>query len=454
VSVIQIPAYTHAILSPSKAAQWLNCMGSIGITKELPRTSSKYAAEGTVYHDVTRRALIEGKDCDAYVGDKYEVEGFKFTVDDDNAEAAQRYVDEIRAIPGKRFIEVELEYSHLLGLPKFIEVNGEQVPGGAGTGDFVGIDYENRVVHSVDLKFGRGDIVYASYVKPDTDTREPNEQLALYGAAAAARFDLVGITDDWLVKMAISQPRANHYDSHNMTVGELKAWVASKRAAANRAYVLYTWGPERIDLNDLKAGDKQCRWCPLSGNCKAQTNKIMDRFPKGHAAQAMPALLTLDDTQLAEVLDSADEIERYLSAARANGLQRALSGHTLPNWKVVTGRRGNRELPDEPETARVELSVEAMTQIGVEDAEETGQIPIQDAIHFAIGESAYKPRTLKTVKQLEGALSKKAPLLWAALQPHITQSDGKPSLERIEDSRPPIANLTPEFPTPNAAGLL
>jgi hypothetical protein len=440
VAVIHtIPESIHALLSPSKAHQWLACTGSLAATKGIPNKASRYAAEGTVYHDVARRALTEDKDCAAYVGDRYQVGEFEFTVDADNAEEAQKYVDRVRAIPGKRYVEVDLEYSQLLGVPR--EHGGSAtcagIPVAAGTGDAVVLDYEHSMVWSVDLKFGRGDIVYA----------KENPQLRLYGAAAVERFAILGIDDSWRITMAIDQPRVNHYDSETITVGELRAWVAAQRLAANRAYTLWA-SPHLFSESDLTPGEKQCRWCPLSGNCPAQADKILSMFPKGHAAEAVPKLTQIDDVDLATSLDLADEIEHWLSAVRAEGLKRALEGRTLPNWKVVEGRRGNRNLDED---ARVQLDVAALHEIGVEGDEPTA-LPVDDALHLALGDAAYKPRELLTVAKLQKPLEKKAPLLWAALQPHITQADGKPGLARIEDPRPPQPIATLEFPAVSETG--
>lgn len=452
-AVITIPESAHAILSPSKAHMWLTCKGALGAAKGKPRKPpSRHAAEGTVYHDVARRALVEGRQCKAMVGDRYQVDGFEFTVDADNAEYAQGYVDRIRAIPGKRFIEVDLEYSALLGVPKNAAYGASEgdeqypdYPVAAGTGDCIVLDYDNRIVWGVDLKFGRGDIVYASELVPGTDERRINPQGGLYLAAAVARYALLGIEDDWKVIFVIDQPRANHYDRHTMTVGELKAWTRAQRDAANRAYVLWTWGPERVGVEDLTPSEKACRWCPLSGNCKAQDEKILGQFPKGHAAEVIPTLTQMDDVQIADALDRADEIEHWLSAVRAEGLARALQGHVLPNWKLVQGRRGNRSLPEDVATTRVQLDVPTLREMGV-DADEPTALPIEDAVHFALGNGAYKPRELLTVAKLQKPLEKKAPLLWAALQAHITQSEGKPALERMEDPRPPLAMGGVEFP--------
>lgn len=445
-SVIQIPESVHAILSPSKAHMWLACAAALGAVKDLPRRPpSRYAAEGTVYHDVARRALIEDKDCAAYIGDHYLVDGFEFTVDADNAEFAQEYVDAVRAIPGSRRIEVDLEYSKLLQVPKQIADlvlpdGGAQpvIPVAAGTGDCVVVDHDNKIIWVIDLKFGRGDIVYA----------KENPQLRLYGAAAVARYELLGIEDDWKVSMAIHQPRARHFDSEVITVAELKAWTAAQVAKANEAFTLWQ-SPHLITEARFTPGEKQCRWCSLSGNCKAQNQKVLDRFPKGHAAEATGSAHTLDAVELAAALDEADFIEAYLSALRANALARALSGEVLPNWKVVEGRRGARQLDTE---AHVKLSVEAQLEIGIEDPEQENAIPVSDALHFALGDGAYKPRDLKTATQLQKPLEKKAPLLWAALQGCITQADGKPSLEKMEDPRPPLPVMTHEFPLTQTAG--
>ncbi len=456
--LIQIPESVHAILSPSKAHMWLTCAGALGASKGLPNKPSRYAAEGTVYHDVSRRALLEDKDCSAYVGDRYKVGEFEFVVDEDNAEKAQEYVDLVRSLPGKRFVEVELEYSKLLpGVPRAAAIIDEkgnvvgEVPVAAGTGDGVVIDYDAKVIYGVDLKFGRGDIVYASTIDPETGKKLPNPQVAIYMAAAVRKYQLLGIEDDWLTVGMISQPRANHFDKHEMSVGELRAWMAAQAPAANRAYTLWA-SPHLVSLSDLTPGEKQCRWCPKSGNCEAQTNKILDKFPKGHAAAVIPMLNGFDDVQIAEHLDLADEIEHWLSAVRADGLRRALAGHVLPNWKMVMGRRGNRALPEEVDTVRVQLDEPTLAEIGVEEIEGPQALPIKDAIVLAAGNAAYAPAKLKTVAQLQKVLEKKAPMLWAALQEHVTQADGKPSLERMEDPRPPMAIVSQEFPQLEPAG--
>ncbi len=203
--MISIPDSVHALLSPSKAHMWLACSGALAAGKDIPPSPpSRYASEGTAYHDVARRALVENKDCNRYVGDKYEVEGFKFTIDADNAEFAQQYVDQIRALPGKRLVEVDLEYSHLLGLPKVVPdgVGDEpfsRQPVAAGTGDSVNIDYDAKVIYVTDLKFGRGDIVYA----------KENPQLRLYGIVTVIKYQVVTASAGGIAALRCQLPAAD-----------------------------------------------------------------------------------------------------------------------------------------------------------------------------------------------------------------------------------------------------
>ena len=42
----------HAVLSPSKANQWLHCTPSVMLESEFPDLGSDYAREGTVAHEL------------------------------------------------------------------------------------------------------------------------------------------------------------------------------------------------------------------------------------------------------------------------------------------------------------------------------------------------------------------------------------------------------------------
>lgn len=389
----------HTILSPSKGAMILRCAAALAAGKGVKDTPSQYAAEGTAYHEVAAWALEHQTTCANRVDDIVEADGFKFMIDEENAAHAQTYVDAIRRIPGVQYYEVRLDTSEVVG-----------VPGQGGTGDAVTLDFDASTIHVDDLKFGRGEVVFA----------EKNEQLMQYGAAALLKHDLA---HDWkFIKLGIHQPRLGHYSEHTYTVEEVRAWVAANQARFQRAYWLYQQ-PDQIAASDYAPGEKQCRWCPIRGSCKARSDSFLTQFPVEEPSILIPRAAeapVLTDEALAAARDRIDAIEQWCADIKAEAHNRAvLMGRTLPGWKVVNGRAGNRKWGDE-------LSASGHL------------VP-------ALGEKAYKPKVLISPADAEKLL-KKAPDIWAPLQAFITQAEGSKSLVRDDSPKQAVAVQQLEFP--------
>jgi hypothetical protein len=358
-------------------------LGSLAACKGVEGKTSEYAAEGTAYHDIASRALLSGFACEYWIGNEIEIDGFKFTIDAENAAYAQVYVDAIRRIPGALLVEVRLDTSSVVG-----------VDGQGGTGDAIVLDYEHHTIHVNDLKFGRGEVVYA----------DGNEQMLEYGAAALHMFQDVG---DWaFVKVAIHQPRIGHYDEKLYSIRELQDWVYAHRPLEQRAFELYEHGtPDQIRAA-LVPGEKQCRWCPIKGSCAARAEQILEQFPLGPIAVDTE----MTDAELGAARDRVDNIERWCSEIQAESLRRALIGRTIPGWKIVVGRAGARKWADD-QVNRVE-----------------------GCLKTTLGDGAYKPRTLISPADAEKKL-KKIPETWALVLPAITQADGGKSLAPDTDRR-------------------
>ena len=47
----------HAVLSASSAHRWLNCPGSVLLEREYPDSTSEFAAEGTLAHEICELKL-------------------------------------------------------------------------------------------------------------------------------------------------------------------------------------------------------------------------------------------------------------------------------------------------------------------------------------------------------------------------------------------------------------
>src|SRR4029077_9129710 len=95
----------HAACSPSSAAMWLACPASVTLTRDIPRTSSKYAREGTAAHHVAEK-ILRG---DVVLPDKITVEGEEFIISPGMCRALNPYVTHVQALSLLPDAEIYLE---------------------------------------------------------------------------------------------------------------------------------------------------------------------------------------------------------------------------------------------------------------------------------------------------------------------------------------------------------
>ncbi len=448
-------AGTHKILSPSAASRWSRCLGSLAMSKGIPNTSNSFADEGTAYHYVAEQALNQGKYCADWIDKQILVTdetvmempgeapfGRTFIVDAENAAHAQKYVDHIsaRAFAADFYTEVKIDLSALLG----VEDQG-------GTSDAVVLDTSNQTLEVHDLKFGKGEIVFA-FTAPDLGQPRwmgANEQLLLYAAGALLKY--IDVCKWQFVKIVIHQPRIYHYDEATFSRVEVREFIRYMAERAKIAYSLYS--DFNISIEDaesfkltLTPGEKQCRWCPRRGNCPARNNEMMAMFPLMPAGQQLietggitnrvqkivnptPVLWSLSEADIAAALDRVSDIEKWCKDIKAEAHSRALSGKELPGWKLVTGRKGNRAWEKD---AKI-----------VDDDPLFGETetPLEEFLVMTLGQAAYEKPSIISVPAAE-KLMKRFPERWAQLQAIITQPDGHQTLAPINDPRP-AAEATP-----------
>ena len=320
---------THATLSPSSAARWMACPGSVALTQYLPDDAgSSYAAEGTVAHEVAARCLasssVQAKD---HIGWQMTVDGRSWTVDADMAHFVQAYVDYVRGVAqaagGQLLVEQRLPIS---------EWTGE--PDAHGTSDVVILAPGELIV--VDLKFGRGVAVEA----------ERNPQLQIYALGALREFEMVH--DFSQVRMVIHQPRLGSVSEWVQSVAELEAFGRQVKDAASR-----TRQPDP-DLNPTTEG---CKFCKAKGTCPALANRVQEEigaqfetittFDRAHnEAHLRKQPEGMAAERLALALKAVDLVEVWCKAVRAEVETRLLAGQAIPGWKLVQGKRGARAWTD------------------------------------------------------------------------------------------------------------
>lgn len=312
----------HAKLSASACERWSSCPGSIRMIAGLPGTSSVYAAEGTAAHTLAEQCVNNGRDAAEYVDRVVDVEGQKFTVDEEMAEAVQVYLDYVRADLIRDGVEWEVE-ARLDNLQNLH-------PDLGGTADFSAYDPATKHLTVVDYKHGRGVAVDA----------EHNLQELTYALGVATRYHNRGLAG---VKLVIVQPRCPH------PVGRIRAWDID-------AVTLLEFSADLVDAAKkteapdapLSAGE-HCKFCPAAGFCPALRDRALQSAMADFANDGSPILpdpVKFKPEQLSSALREVDLVEDWCRRVRELGHHEAEAGRCPPGFKLV-GTRPTRKWKDE-----------------------------------------------------------------------------------------------------------
>lgn len=197
------------------------------------------------------------------------------------------------------------------------------VENGFGTGDCVIV--ADEVLQIIDYKHGLGILVSAG-----DDEHGGNSQMMCYALGALEVFG--AIYDINQIKMTIFQPRRNNISTYTISKEDLLKWADEVLApTAQLAYV---------GKGEFNAGD-HCTFCKVKATCRkrAEYNLELAKYDF-----EMPA--TLDDTEIAAILEKVDEMISWGNDIKDYALQQAQSGVHFEGWKIVEGR-SNRKYTDE-----------------------------------------------------------------------------------------------------------
>jgi hypothetical protein len=432
------------------------CPGSKVLQAGAPRTTSKYSAEGTAAHSLLTDCLNQGLSVLHFLGTSYPADGMDFMVDEDMARHVQvtlDYVNDLVAQGGILMVDRRVHFGSYINQPDEISF---------GTLD-VAVILGTELI-SIDFKYGMGVEVSAGGDDPNPTGIEgygphPNPQLALYGLGILA--EVKDIADIERVRLVISQPRITTKPSeYDLSVGDLEAWAyGAARSAVITALHAASGVPECHATESwqniyLTPGEEQCRFCKAKATCPALRDEVAQLAFAGTPATpeefealpgiALPGVPHAESAWLSACLGKVDLIEDWCKAVRAEVERRLLAGETVPGYKVVQGKMGNRSWID---AAQAEEQLKAM-RLKVEEMYDLSLISPTSAEKLA-------PKLDKAGKPVPPKEGQPAPAIgprqWQKLQGLITRKQGKPHVAPLSDPRPPLA-ITPVADEFEAAG--
>lgn len=392
----------HALLSPSAAERWINCPASVFLNKDIPDEGSVYADEGTAAHtlmELAGKEYFNGFEWDSIktalavkISDMKALgpQG-KFTITDAWADevinCARVWIKELDKVCG--------------GFPDYVafetRVNSVEIPNGSMSGTADCLMLVGDTLHVFDYKHGQGVPVSA----------ENNPQLSLYGYMAYMSHIDLPVKN---IELHIVQPRAENTNSWKTSVEELCSWFDEiVQPQAERVIAICETG--KYSLEDFAVTKAGCRFCKAKAACPAMTREVSTELD-------LPRVLAVPDSveKLSRLLDFKPVAEAYFDAVEKKVFDLLSNGQSVPGFKLVSGRPGNRKWTD---------SAQALDELKKAKLKMSEYYKTPEVISPTQAEKLYKSGVIGERK-------------WQTLQGLITRPEGKPTLAAATDKRPAL----------------
>ncbi len=320
---------THAKLSPSKAARWLACPGSVREEARYPdEPSGPAAADGTHSHTLLEHCIKGNGDPLKMIGVKLKDHEGEFTVDAERAarvRLALDYVQRQAGFVGQLVAERRVSPAYLLGRDDL-----------DGTCDVTIVTPEELEI--VDYKDGMGEV---------SATDNPQTELYALGVLAGYKMPINGAWPFATVRMTILQPKlalrgGTPISSSVVTVQEMVGKIPK-----------YVAGAAATDAPDAPlVSGAHCKFCKHK-SCATRAQDTMKEvgmmFPtvsetvtvnpvtelSQQAADLDPN--TMSPEKIAQIMLAAPLVRQMIEAVEEEALRRLKAGGKIPGLKVVHG---------------------------------------------------------------------------------------------------------------------
>lgn len=307
----------HAILSPSSAKRWIHCTPSALLAEEAGSRSSVYAEEGTLAHEIAEYALtryLNGA-YDPIIDEALPIKEEHLKNPLFNTDMANYIRDYCDYVIGENYEMQKADGKCRMYLERKVDIT-DYAPDSFGSVD---VTLETgRTIHIIDLKYGAGVKVFADH----------NEQMMLYALGALKAAASKDITN---IRMTIAQVRLDHYDTFEMSKGELLDWAEKVLKPAAKA---------AIQGSGKQVIGSWCGFCPVKAQCRAQRDAILADFDE------KPEPLLLSDEEIVDLIAKIDTYKNWIESVNKYVYDRAIQGYKWEGYKLVAGR-SRRVITDE-----------------------------------------------------------------------------------------------------------
>lgn len=315
----------HAEFSASGSHRWLNCPGSLALSKTAPpQRESEYAAEGTKAHECLEFLLKNRANL---------TKALKV--------AKKKYDPEMveHAFFATHWIVMDAEGEEILCETK-VDSSAFTCTGQFGTVDAAIVREFGRLT-VIDYKYGAG-----IAVEPDGEDGKGNPQLVYYALALSHQYHH-NFTE---VELVVLQPRAYHES------GEIA------RSFVLKMEDLLAWGPRFregvMETSDpaapLKAGS-WCKFCPAAVICPELKQNAFKQaqvaFSDDTALVTVPDVQLIALPQLGTILDGCYKLEAWIDKVREHALHVLERGGEVEGFKLVQKRSIRRWINEEVATS-------------------------------------------------------------------------------------------------------
>lgn len=310
----------HSELGASGAHRWMNCPGSVELSKGLPNPSSPFAEEGTKAHELAETILLDKK-----IPDDTDKEMLLYV-----KEYTDFVLGELNRCQVKQKLKIELQVEVKITLE---EIHKDMF----GTVDAMFYSAAEGMLYVFDLKYGKG-----------LEVETKNNPQLLYYALGGWNTCFAN-----RVCLNIVQPRIEEktikrvtYTSDYMTDFTDKLKEAVKRVEEQKTTYI--------------TGEKQCQWCLAASICPEkikQFSSVTTIEPQQQLTESnLPNIDELTISELSTIYKNSKMLKKWLDDVKDMCAEILKKGENVPNCKLVEQRK-NRVFAN-PKDAEAEIRAE------------------------------------------------------------------------------------------------